>query len=127
MALTREQREALGELLERERRKLVRRLRRFGQEVGDRGEMGFSQHMAEAAAESTEREKAALMASEEGRRLVEVDRALSRLTREPEGYGMCRSCGEEIAFERLEALPYTELCIVCKRVEESGGGGAGTR
>ena len=123
MALTAEQRAELRELLERERRKLVRRLHRFGQEVGDRGEVsGFSQHMAEAAAESTEREKAALLASEEGRRLVEVDRALDRLGREPESYGRCRSCGEAIAFERLEALPFTDLCIDCKRDEEGGRG-----
>lgn len=122
MGLTAEQREALGELLERERRKLVRRLRRFGEQVGDRDGSGFSQHMAEAAAESTEREKAALMASEEGRRLVEVDRALDRLTRRPAAFGVCTSCGDEIAFERLEALPHTQLCIDCKRSEEGGGG-----
>lgn len=121
MALTPEQREELGELLERERRKLVRRLRRFGENIGDLNGSSFSQHMAEAAASSTEREKAFLMAGEEGERLVEVDRALSRLTREPEAFGVCRSCGDPIAYERLEALPYTELCIECKRSEESGG------
>lgn len=121
MTLTPEQREELGELLERERRKLVRRLRRFGEEMGDRDGASFSQHMAEAAASSADREKAFLMAGEEGERLVEVDRALARLTREPEGFGVCRSCGDPIAYERLEALPYTELCIECKRSEETGG------
>ena len=121
MALTADQREQLGALLERERRKLVRRLRRYGEEVGARETGGFSQHMAEAAAESTERERAALMASEEGRRLVEVDRALDRLSRDPTSFGVCRRCGESIAFERLEALPYTELCIECKRGEEGSG------
>ena len=120
MALTAEQREELGALLDRERRKLVRRLRRFGAEVGDRGDHGLSQHMAEAAAEMTERETAAIMASEEGRRLVEVNRARDRLMREPESYGTCRSCGSEIAYERLEALPYTDLCIDCRRREEGG-------
>lgn len=122
MSLTAEQQEEIGRLLERERRKLVRRLRRFGEGVGERASAGFSQHMAEAAAESTEREKAALMASEEGRRLVEVDRALQQLARQGEAYDECRSCGSEIAFERLEALPYTRLCIACKRSEEGGGG-----
>lgn len=123
MALTAEQRETLGDLLERERRKLVRRLRRFGEEVGSRESVGLSQHMADAAADSMERETAALMASEEGRRLVAVDRALDRLARDPAGYGECRSCGEGIVFERLEALPYTELCIACKRSEERGEAG----
>lgn len=120
MGLTASQLEELGELLERERRSLVRRLRRFGRDVGDLDRPEFSQHMAEAAAAATEREKAFLMASEEGRRLVEIDRALQRLTRSPESFGVCRQCGADIAFERLEALPHTELCIQCKRREESG-------
>lgn len=120
MALTAEQRETMGALLDRERRKLVRRLRRFGEHVEDRESAGFSQHMADAAAEMSGRETAALMASEEGRRLVEVDRALDRLARDPESFGVCRSCGDRIVFERLEALPYTELCIECKRGEERG-------
>ena len=122
MALTARQRKELRELLERERRKLVRRLRRFNEGVADMAETGFSQHMAEAASASAEREKAFMMAGEEGERLVQVDRALERLTRNPETFGQCRSCGSEIAFERLEALPYTRLCIECKRSEESGGG-----
>lgn len=121
MALTGEQREEIISLLERERRKLVRRLHRFGQELGDRDGVGFSQHMAEAAAELTERETAALMANEEGRRLVEVDRALNRLARNPESFGVCRQCGAGIQFERLEALPHTDLCIDCKRKEEGNG------
>lgn len=123
MPLSAEQREELGSLLERERRKLVRRLRRFAEHVNDRESIGFSQHMADAAAEMTERETAALMASEEGRRLVQVDRAMDRLARHPESFGVCGSCGQDIAFERLEALPYTDLCIECKRGEERGDGG----
>jgi DnaK suppressor protein len=123
MALTSEQRQELGRLLERERAKLVRRLRRFGEDLGSLdSSAGLSQHMADAAAALTERETAFLMANEEGRRLVEVNRALDRLSRSPETFGICRSCGGEIAFERLEALPHTELCIACKNLEEAGDG-----
>ncbi len=125
MPLSHDRREALRRLLERERAKLVRRLHRFGQEMDDRAVSGFSQHMAEAASALTERENAFLMASEEGRRLVEVDRALDRLLHEPEDYGACRRCKEDIGFERLEALPHTDLCIQCKREEESGSGRRG--
>ena len=119
MPLTAGQREELQELLERERRKLVRRLRRFNEDVAEMAETKLSQHMAEAASASAEREKAFMMAGEEGERLVEVDRALERLTSEPEAFGVCRACGSDIAFERLEALPYTTLCIDCKRTEEA--------
>jgi DnaK suppressor protein len=125
MSLTADQREELGELLERERRKLVRRLRRFGEDMGNLDSSDFSQHMAEAAAASSDREKAFLLASEEGRRLIEVDRALERLAREAASFGVCRSCGTEISFQRLEALPYADLCIDCKRIEENTGGHGG--
>ncbi len=122
MPLTDVQRDELQQRLEKERARLLRRLRRFGEEMGDRESSGFSQHMAEAASDLTERETAFLMASEEGRRLVELDRALGRLRYEPASYGTCRVCGDPIAFERLEALPHTDVCIECKREEESGGG-----
>lgn len=121
MPLTDEQRDELRRLLEREWSRLRRRLERRGEEVADSGTGRFSQHMAEQASVDTEREKQFLMASEEGQRLVEVDRARERLLRAPDRFGLCRTCGGGIGFERLEALPYTELCIECKRGEESGG------
>jgi DnaK suppressor protein len=43
---------------------------------------------------------------------VEIDRALSKLG---EGtYGICDSCKEPIAEERLEALPWATSCVTCK-------------
>ena len=36
----------------------------------------------------------------------------------PETFGKCHSCGEEIAFERLDALPHARYCIKCKQKEE---------
>ncbi|MCR4443053.1 MAG: TraR/DksA C4-type zinc finger protein [Peptococcaceae bacterium] len=30
-------------------------------------------------------------------------------------YGLCQSCGREIGFDRLEAIPYTLLCRDCKK------------
>lgn len=33
-------------------------------------------------------------------------------------YGKCDFCGEEIGRERLEALPYTRLCIDCETSKE---------
>jgi DnaK suppressor protein len=123
MALSPEQRMELGRLLERERAKLVRRLQRFGEGRDDVEVSGFSQHMAEDASALTERETAYLLASEEGRRLVVVGQALDRLLHEPETFGTCERCTEEIAFARLEAVPYTRACIRCQReAEESGSG-----
>jgi DnaK suppressor protein len=48
--------------------------------------------------------------------LTAIDGALDRI--EAGTYGTCQRCGREIATERLEALPYAELCIDCKREVE---------
>lgn len=50
--------------------------------------------------------------------LAEIDAALARI--EDGSFGTCRSCGQPIAEERLEAMPYVTLCIECKRREERG-------
>jgi DnaK suppressor protein len=123
MALGADQLAELGRLLERERNKLVRRLHRFGAALEDVEVSGFSQHMAEDASALTERETAYLLASEEGRRLVAVNKALDRLVRDAATFGVCLACAGPVGFERLEAVPYTELCIDCKRAEEESGSG----
>ncbi len=40
-----------------------------------------------------------------------VDTALARI--EEGGYGLCERCGESIPIARLDALPYTVLCVSC--------------
>lgn len=52
------------------------------------------------------------------RMLEEIEAALRRLD---EGtFGTCERCGNPIAEERLEAMPYATKCIDCKRLEERG-------
>jgi RNA polymerase-binding transcription factor DksA len=65
-----------------------------------------------------EREKAFLFASQEGRFLWHIDEALRRLYRAPDTFGKCHNCGNDIAFERLDALPHARYCIQCKQREE---------
>jgi DnaK suppressor protein len=45
--------------------------------------------------------------------LRDVERALSKM--ETGTFGICERCGEPISTERLEALPWAELCIDCKQ------------
>jgi DnaK suppressor protein len=80
----------------------------------------YSFHMADQGTDAMEREKAFLFASKEGRYLYHIDEALRRLYRNPEKFGICEECGDEIGVERLEALPHTRLCIRCKEKEETG-------
>ncbi|HEY4132147.1 MAG TPA: TraR/DksA C4-type zinc finger protein [Gemmatimonadaceae bacterium] len=78
----------------------------------------YSFHMADQGTDAMEREKAFLFASQEGRFLWHIDEALRRLYRSPETFGRCHQCGNEIAFDRLDALPHARYCIDCKQREE---------
>jgi len=78
----------------------------------------YSFHMADQGTDTMEREKQFLFASQEGRYLWHVNQALRRLYGEPDRFGKCHQCGQEIAFERLDALPHARLCITCKEKEE---------
>ena len=51
--------------------------------------------------------------------LNQIDRALERMDNGT--YGVCRLCGATISEERLEALPYTDVCKVCAADAEKLG------
>ncbi len=46
--------------------------------------------------------------------LGRAQRALERLDRAPDEAGTCEECGEDIAWGRLKAMPYAELCVACQ-------------
>jgi len=46
--------------------------------------------------------------------LARIARATDRLTGDPEMFGLCEDCEEEIPFARLEAMPYVTLCAACQ-------------
>jgi len=88
------------------------------QEASEGDSSAYSFHMADQGTDASEREKAFLFASQEGRFLWHIDQALRRLYKSPETYGKCHNCGQDIAFERLDALPHARFCIECKQREE---------
>ena len=49
--------------------------------------------------------------------LQAIEEALWRI--EKGTYGICRDCGEEIASARLNAIPWTRVCIDCKEKQKS--------
>ena len=75
-------------------------------------------HLADIATETVDREIDYTLEENEERVLAAIDAALKHI--EDGTFGTCRSCHQEIAIERLEALPYTTQCIDCKRKEERG-------
>jgi RNA polymerase-binding transcription factor DksA len=54
----------------------------------------------------------------EKRLLEERRRVLKELGHYDETFGKCHNCGQDIAFERLDALPHARYCIECKQREE---------
>jgi len=112
--------------LQEERARALKELGHYGESFNatlqaSNGDLSsYSFHMADQGTDAMEREKAFLMASKEGRFLWHLNQALGRLYSTPEKYGKCEQCGEDISYERLDALPHARLCINCKEKEENG-------
>lgn len=49
--------------------------------------------------------------------LARVNRALARIEKEPELFGLCRECEEPLG-KRLAAMPYVELCLECQQASD---------
>lgn len=49
--------------------------------------------------------------------LQAIEEALYRI--EKGTYGVCRDCGEAIADARLNAIPWTRVCITCKEKQNA--------
>lgn len=71
---------------------------------------------ADVAFESGSEEMASQLAELDARELNQIERALLRLKQGT--YGGCEVCGCKIPIGRLNALPYTTLCISCQREME---------
>lgn len=49
--------------------------------------------------------------------LQAIDEALVRIDKGT--FGICRDCGEPIAEARLNAIPWTRVCITCKEKQKA--------
>ena len=81
-------------------------------------EIPSDNHPGDYATDTFDRELDYTLEENEERLLASIDDALKRI--ESGTYGICRTCGQPIGEERLEALPWTTQCIECKRREERG-------
>ncbi len=76
-------------------------------------------HLADEGTDTMEQEKDFLLLSKEGRLVYWIDDALRTLYKQPKDYGKCMECGEAIALERLDIIPWARLCLDCQRLEET--------
>lgn len=106
--------EAIREALEADLANVERQLAEHGfSDDGASVTVDVDEGFADSAAATTERAEAIALADQLGSHRNEVVNALARVA---DGtYGKCERCGNEIPFERLEALPTATLCVACKQ------------
>lgn len=120
-------RDRIRERLLEERQDRIEILTDFDERFKERLEQGdddlskYPQHIADDGTSTIEQEKDFLLASQEGRQLLDIDESLRTLYKEPDAFGDCERCGKEIGMERLELVPWARLCIDCKRAAEESG------
>ena len=76
---------------------------------------------ADAASDAAHHAVSSELAEIESRELKQVGQALEKIRQGT--YGVCEGCSKKIPLPRLNALPYTSLCIDCQRKEETQGAG----
>jgi RNA polymerase-binding protein DksA len=72
-------------------------------------ETQFDEHLADSATATHDRTVDYTLQGNEQLVLAQIDEALARI--DAGTYGTCRVCGREIGEERLEARPWSDLCI----------------
>lgn len=96
--------------------------KRLGFELRDLGRglgSGNSGDSADAAFDSGSEEMSSRLAELEARELRQIERAINRMKQGH--YGSCELCQGKIPVARLNALPYSTMCVRCQgEVENSG-------
>ena len=103
----------LHKTLANRRAELLRRIGGDFEDLGRTRTMNASGDSADAAFDAGSEEIASHLAELEARELNQIQRALHRL--KGGNYGSCEVCQKKIPVERLNALPYSTMCVKCMR------------
>jgi DnaK suppressor protein len=68
------------------------------------------------ATEERDREISMILNDRERGKLQAIESAVERI--DEDSYGICDSCESDIAEARLEAMPFTRLCVSCQADRE---------
>ena len=71
---------------------------------------------ADVASDAIDRTLLTALGAQDAKRLQQIDSALDRIRQNK--YGHCVVCGKDIPEERLQALPWTLMCINCASAQE---------
>jgi DnaK suppressor protein len=75
-------------------------------------------HMADIGTDNFDQEFTLSLMESEGDALAQIEAALERI--EENTYGDCEECGAKIPKARLNAIPYTAVCVKCASSNEQG-------
>ncbi len=68
------------------------------------------------ASEERDREISFILGDRDREKLQAIETALARI--DEGSYGICENCESEIAAGRLEAMPFSRLCVSCQAEQE---------
>jgi DnaK suppressor protein len=77
--------------------------------VSDEDEQALSEMMQTLASQRNKKQ---------AERVAQIDRALRRLRSQPEEFGLCEECEEEIGDKRLALMPFATLCLECQSTRD---------
>ena len=89
--------------------------KRLGMDMGDMGHRSGGD-VADIAFSSIGDELSSRLAELEGRELVQIELAIQRIKQGR--YGICDVCDKRILVGRLNAVPYSIMCIKCQNEAE---------
>jgi RNA polymerase-binding protein DksA len=76
------------------------------------GDTQFDEESGEGDTVNIERERDLLLSATARQVVEEIDDAIDRIKRGK--YGVCKPAGRKISLERLEAIPWAQVCVDCK-------------
>jgi DnaK suppressor protein len=123
MALTASQLEHFRRVLSARRSELASGTVRAEAEVGDQDDLGRADYGDRATATSA-KDDLLQEAGRDSELLGQIDAALARI--QGGSYGFCTECGQEIPLARLEAVPWTSLCVRDQEILDQKRRDAGT-
>jgi DnaK suppressor protein len=107
----------LRERLSRQRQEILNMYNqdlKAGQESADDG----TEDIVDRANAAYNRELMFSLSDGERQLLLQINDALRRM--DDGSYGRCNNCGDTVALQRLEALPWARFCINCQELAEKG-------
>jgi len=114
---TREELDQFESMLLERRRSLLGDIQSLQEaEARDVAEASTSTHLADLGSDRAASDLSLGRLESESAEIQQIDGALECIR--DGSFGLCENCDQPISKARLEAIPYAQLCVPCKRLEE---------